>query len=64
MESSSNAYCPACGHRSAIWQSDFDAEDCGYTDRGIVRFLTCSECGAEIEVFIPDLTEGETEKTT
>jgi predicted RNA-binding Zn-ribbon protein involved in translation (DUF1610 family) len=46
-------YCPACGKQTAIWQSDFDAEDVGYIEPGIVTFYTCSNCGAEIEVYVP-----------
>lgn len=42
--------CFHCGHRSVIWQSDFDFADFGYDDEvGIIHILYCSHCGAEIE---------------
>lgn len=59
MESDGLFYCPVCGKRSAVWQNDFDADDAGYLVPGIVTFYTCSECGAEIEAFRPDITETE-----
>lgn len=46
-------YCPACGQFTAIWQSDFDAEDVGYILPGIVSYYTCTNCHAEIEVYVP-----------
>ena len=51
MESSGLFYCPVCGLRAAVWQSDFDAEDVGFDAPGIVKYFTCSNCGAEIEAF-------------
>ena len=36
-----------------IWQSDFDAEELGREEEGIVSFYTCPECGSEYEVFQP-----------
>lgn len=51
--------CFHCGQRSVIWQSDFDAEDYGYEEPGIVHECLCSHCGARITYFIP--IEEETE---
>ena len=45
--------CFKCGNRSVVWSSDFDAEDCGYEQAGIVSYYTCSKCGSEYEVFEP-----------
>ena len=42
--------CFKCGHRTVAWQSDFDAEDCGYDGVGIVSYYSCQNCGAEYEV--------------
>lgn len=44
--------CFHCGCRSVIWDSDFTFEDVGRDGEGIVQFLHCSECGAEIEYYI------------
>lgn len=51
--------CFKCGSRSVIWNSDFDSEDCGYEQSGIVSFYTCSKCGSEYEVFEPFSDEEE-----
>ena len=32
-----------------IWQNDFDTEDYGIDEEGIVSVLTCSNCGANWE---------------
>lgn len=45
--------CFHCLSRSVIWDGDFDFDDCGYEGEGIVHFLHCAECGAEIEYRIP-----------
>ena len=52
--------CFHCGMRAVIWDSDFDAEDVGYTDPGIVHMCHCSNCGAQIEYYIR--TEEDTEE--
>lgn len=41
--------CFHCGDFSVVWDSDFSFDDCGYEGDGIVQFLHCSNCGAEIE---------------
>ena len=46
-------YCPHCGLKRAVWQSDFSAEDCGYENDGIVQYFQCGNCRAFIEVYIP-----------
>ena len=32
-----------------IWQSDFNAEDYGYEQSGLVAVLMCGNCGAQWE---------------
>lgn len=58
--------CFHCGERAVIWDSDFDGEDFGYIDPGIVHVCHCSNCGAEITYFIPLNNDEEetTEETT
>ena len=45
--------CFHCGQRSVIWGADFNGEDYGYLDPGIVHSLHCVNCGAEITYFVP-----------
>lgn len=40
--------CWWCGGR-LIWQSDFDKEDVVGEGEGMVTFLTCSNCNAEVQ---------------
>lgn len=40
--------CFHCGG-AVCWDNDFSFEDCGYEGDGIVQFLHCMNCGAEIE---------------
>ena len=44
--------CFHCGQRAVIWDSDFDAEDYGYEDAGIIHQLHCANCGADIQYHI------------
>ena len=32
-----------------IWQSDFDTEDLGIVEEGIVSYYVCSECNTSYE---------------
>ena len=50
--------CFHCGERAVIWDCDFDAEDYGYEEPGIVQDLHCSHCGAQIQYFIRINKEG------
>lgn len=50
--------CINCGHRTVYWQSDFDAEDIGYDEPGVVSYWTCAHCGAEIEVYVKEKNDG------
>ena len=42
--------CFICGCECVIWDSDFDTEDVGLMEEGIVSFFHCSECGADYQV--------------
>ena len=51
----SGAYkCLNCGKQTAVWQSTFDADECGYEAKGIVNVYHCTNCGAMIEVLVPE----------
>ena len=45
--------CFHCGMRSVIWGADFNAEEYGFVEPGIVHSLHCENCGAEITYYIP-----------
>ncbi len=45
--------CFHCGHRSVVWQADFDFEDFGLEGEGIVHCCHCCNCGADIEYYVP-----------
>lgn len=56
--------CMHCGGRSVIWDSDFDSEDYGYEEPGIIHECHCTKCGARITYFVPiewDDSESESE---
>ena len=53
--------CFHCGNKSVIWDSDFTFDDCGYEGEGLVHFLHCNNCGAEIEYRISEDPEEEVE---
>lgn len=44
--------CFHCGHRSVIWDADFNTEDYGYDRPGIVHDCHCCNCGAIIQYII------------
>ena len=45
--------CFHCLSRSVVWDSDFDFEDYGLEGEGIVQCLHCTNCGAQIEYYVP-----------
>lgn len=49
--------CFHCLTKSVGWCADFNAEELGYQKEGLVHLLHCSNCGAEIEYFVPDEVE-------
>lgn len=40
--------CWYCGGK-LVWQNDFDYSDVYLEGEGIVTYLTCSNCGAEVQ---------------
>ena len=44
--------CFHCGTRAVVWNGDFNSEDYGYPEGGIIHELTCNNCGAEIQYLI------------
>ena len=49
--------CFHCGQHTVVWDCDYDAEDVGYADPGIVQMCHCETCGAEITYYIPNKAE-------
>lgn len=45
--------CFHCGKMAVIWDADFDSEDYGYEQDGIIHECHCTNCGAMITYFIP-----------
>ena len=50
--------CFHCGGFAVVWDSDFDFEDFGREDEGVVHVLHCEECGATVYYFVP-IDDGE-----
>lgn len=40
--------CFHCGARGVIWDADFNSEEYGYREGGLVHACHCTKCGAEI----------------
>lgn len=52
--------CFHCGHKTVIWDWDFESGDYGYEEGGIVHEYHCENCGALITyAILPDETEEE-----
>ena len=49
--------CFHCLQRSVIWDADFDGEDYGYDEPGVVHACHCTNCGAIITYWCPDNPE-------
>lgn len=45
--------CFHCGQMSVIWDADFNYEDFGLEGEGIIHVCHCTNCGANIEYYIP-----------
>ena len=45
--------CPHCHEGELCWDSDADAEECGYTIDGTVSFYHCLKCGCMVEITVP-----------
>lgn len=51
--------CFHCGTKGVIWDADFNSEEYGYEEGGIVHVCHCAHCGAEIIYYIPVESEGD-----
>lgn len=49
--------CFHCLNESVIWCGDFDSEDYGYEDGGIIHECFCTHCGSMITYFVPEDSE-------
>lgn len=54
--------CPNCNSNYVSHDNDFTYEDCGYEGEGIVFFYTCLNCGALIEVCVPENSDNKRRK--
>ena len=48
--------CPRCG-KEMIWGGDFDFEDYGMEEEGVVSNYSCPNCGVSAEVSFPNDVE-------
>lgn len=46
--------CPNCGQDSLSHNNDFTYDDMGYIGEGTVSCFECLNCGALVEVCVPD----------
>ena len=45
--------CFHCGAFAVKWECDYDFSDYGLEGEGIVHVCSCTNCGADIEYFVP-----------
>ena len=45
--------CPFCGKPTIIWDNDYDLQDVGYEDNGILSEYHCMNCNAWFEIGVP-----------
>lgn len=45
--------CFHCGNRMVVWDADFNSEEYGYEEGGIIHELHCDCYGAYITYFVP-----------
>lgn len=45
--------CFHCGEYAVTWMADFDSEDYGYEEPGLIHECVCRNCGAQITYWIP-----------
>ena len=45
--------CFHCLQKAVIWDGDFDSEDYGYEEEGVIHECHCTNCGARITYFCP-----------
>lgn len=51
--------CFHCLTKGVIWDGDFDGEDYGYEEPGVVHICHCVNCGAEIIYWCPNEPENQ-----
>ena len=49
--------CFNCGRRTVIWDCDYDFEDYGYPEPGIIHECHCTNCGAMITYKVPAIID-------
>lgn len=53
--------CFHCLQRTVVWDADFTFEDYGIEGEGLINHCHCTNCGAEIDYFVPITEEDEAE---
>lgn len=51
--------CWYCGQDTLCWNSDFNYDEVFHEGEGVVSFLTCGNCGAEVQYSLRTDEEGE-----
>ena len=54
--------CFHCGKMAVGWVGDFNSEDYGYPEGGLVHVCHCSNCGADIIYHLPAAEDSEEEE--
>ena len=50
--------CPNCDSEM-IWDNDFNSEDCGYDEKGIISYYEYLKCGTIAEIYVPEKSPNE-----
>jgi hypothetical protein len=50
----SRSVCFHCGHNSVVWDCDYNVEDYGCDQSGVVHACHCTHCGADIVYTVLD----------
>lgn len=53
--------CPFCGEPTIIWDNDYDLQDVGYEEEGILSEYHCMNCNAWFEFGVPFQKENQKE---
>lgn len=46
--------CFHCGQYKVSWDGDFNSEEYGYEEGGIIHECHCMNCGAQITYYVPN----------
>jgi hypothetical protein len=49
--------CPNCLNSEIRWDSSEDMSDIGCSEPGVADFYHCENCGASIEIYVPEKNE-------